>query len=409
MKVIYFAQHFSTPQGSAGMRAYEMAKNLIANGHQVTLVCGSYKGAVTGLTQEFLNGSRRGNVDGIDVIEFNLPYANISSFPRRAYIFLKFAMLSIGVALTEKYDILFSTSTPLTAGIPGVVARWLLGKPFVFEVRDLWPELPKAMGVIKNPIFLHAMSILEWISYHSAHRIIGLSPGIVNGIERRGVDVNRITMIPNGCDSNIFAIDVSPWRPDGVTSNDFIAVFSGTHGKANGLDAVIDAAWELNFRGCKNIKFVLIGEGKLKFELRERAKRENLTNIIFLDPVNKKRLAGLLAASDVGLQILANIKEFYYGTSPNKFFDYLAAGLPVLNNYPGWVADIIKENECGFTTSPGNAVEFADVLEWAATNRGLLKKMGQNSRKLSETNFSRKIQAQHWVKCVIGVKSEANI
>src|SRR5690606_20654079 len=116
-----------------------------------------------------------------------LPYSNNHGFLRRTITFLTFALRSIGLALREQYDVIFATSTPLTAGIPGIVARWLRGKPFVFEVRDLWPELPREMGVIRNPLVLTAMSLLEWLTYHSAHRLIGLAPGIVDGIIRRGI------------------------------------------------------------------------------------------------------------------------------------------------------------------------------------------------------------------------------
>ncbi|GAA75674.1 hypothetical protein P20480_2143 [Pseudoalteromonas sp. BSi20480] len=147
------------------------------------MVCGSYGGGETGLTLDFIKGRREGVVDGIHIIEFDLAYSNADGLIKRAGTFLKFALKSIGIALTHKYDVVFATTTPLTAGIPGILARWLRGKPFVFEVRDLWPELPKEMGVITNPLVLAAMSALEWCSYRSAHRCIGLSPGIVEGIK----------------------------------------------------------------------------------------------------------------------------------------------------------------------------------------------------------------------------------
>lgn len=216
------------------------------------------------------------------------------------------------------------------ASVPKPAPRWLRRKPFVFEVRDLWPELPKAMGVIRNPVVLWAMAVLEWISYRSAHRLIGLSPGIVEGIARRGVPRERTAMIPNGCDLDIFAAPAEPWRPQGVADGDLMAVFTGAHGIANGLDAVLDAAAELKRRGREDIKLVLIGDGKLKPQLQARAEAEALNNVVFHPPVPKARLAGLMAAADVGMQILANVPAFYYGTSPNKFFDYIASGLPVL-------------------------------------------------------------------------------
>ncbi|BEI36609.1 glycosyltransferase family 4 protein [Polynucleobacter sp. HIN7] len=351
----------------------------------------------TGLSQPFVGGRRHGTVDGIEIIEFDLAYSNVDGFMKRSMTFVKFALRSIGLALTEKYDLLFATSTPLTAGIPGIFARWLRGKPFVFEVRDLWPELPRAMGAIRNPLVLSAISALEWSSYRSAHRLVGLSPGIVEGIARRGVSRECITLVPNGCDLGIFASGVQPWRPSEVHTNDLMALFAGTHGMANGLDAVLNVAAELKHRGRDDIKLLLIGQGKFKASLQARAADEGLNNVVFQDPVNKVKLAGLMASADLGLQILANIPAFYYGTSPNKFFDYIAAGLPVLNNYPGWLADMIIEYRCGFVVPPDNPFAFADALEEAAADRDELKAMGQRSRALAEKQFDRTKLADLWV------------
>lgn len=402
MNVLYFHQHFSTPNGSTGIRSYEMAQRLLKQGNQVTMVCGSYGGGETGLISDFIKGRREGIVDGIHIVEFDLAYSNTDGLVKRAGTFLKFAIKSISIALTYKYDVVFATTTPLTAGIPGIFARWLRGKPFVFEVRDLWPELPKEMGVIKNPLVLTAMSILEWCSYRSAHRCIGLSPGIVEGIKKRGVKASNVAIVPNGCDFKIFADYVAPWRPDGVEDTDLMAVFTGTHGIANGLDAALNAAKELKTRGRNDIKFVLVGQGKLKEDLQARVKREDLDNVIFHSPVNKSKLAELLKGADIGLQLLANIPAFYYGTSPNKFFDYISAGLPVLNNYPGWLAGMIKDNNCGYAIEPDNAQAFADALENAADNKESLPAMGKRAQALAKRDFNRHHLADKWVTWVTG-------
>lgn len=389
MKILYFHQHFSTPRGAAGIRSYEMARRLIARGHQVTMVCGSYSGGETGLEGSFVNGLRRGEVDGIQVAEFDLAYSNSDGFIRRTLLFFKFALRSIALAFREDYDVVFATTTPLTAGIPGIFPRWLRGKPFVFEVRDLWPELPKAIGVIRNPLVLAAMSFLEWATYRSANRLIGLAPGIVDGIARLGVARENIALIPNGCDLEIFSKPIDPWRPDRVRETDLLAVFTGTHGIANGLDSVLDAASVLKQRGREDVRIFLIGHGKLKPELQARVKREGLDNVLFYGPVGKKRLAGLMAGTDIGLQILANVPAFYYGTSPNKFFDYIASGLPVLINYPGWLAEIITERDCGFAVPPDDPGAFADALEQAADDRRALKEKGQRGFLLAKERFDR--------------------
>jgi glycosyltransferase involved in cell wall biosynthesis len=401
MKVLYFHQYFSTPQGAAGTRSYEMARRLVESGHQVLMVCGSAHRSQSGLEGPFVQNRRRGFIDGIEVLELRIAYSNSDGFLRRTIAFLRFAMASAKVALTEPCDMVFATTTPLTAGIPGVVARWCRGKPFVFEVRDLWPELPRAMGVISNPLVLWAMGVLEWVSYRSANRLVGLAPGIVEGIARRGVDRGRIAMIPNGCDIGIFS-GHDGWRPAGVAKTDLMAVFAGAHGLANGLDAVLDAAAVLKRMGRDDIKIVLIGDGLLKPALVQRAATENLSNVVFHEPVGKTQLAGLMSSTDIGLQILANVPAFYYGTSPNKFFDYIASGLPVLINYPGWLADVVRENRCGFAVPPDDPDAFALALIDAADRRAELPLQGKRARKLAEGRFNRAVLSAQFVEWLAG-------
>lgn len=402
MRLLYIHQHFATPKGSGGIRSYQMARRMIERGHQVTMLCGRGTDGQSGLSGLFERGVRRGKVEGIDVIEVDLAYSNRDSFLKRTKTFLAFMLRTSKLVFTEEYDLLFATTTPLTVGLPGILGRWLRRKPFVFEVRDLWPELPRAMGVIRNPLVLWAMGLLEWASYRSAHRLIGLSPGIVEGIAHRGVARDRIAMVPNGCDLDIFSSDAAPWQPDAVRDDDLLAVFAGAHGLANGLDAVLDAAAVLRRRGRDDIRIVLIGNGMRKAVLMERAQREELCNVVFLDPVRKTELVGLLKRADVGLQVLADVPAFYYGTSPNKFFDYIAVGLPVLNNYPGWLAGLINQARCGITVAPRDPEAFASALATLADDRAETRAMGKRARLLAEERFARDTLANCWVQWVEG-------
>jgi glycosyltransferase involved in cell wall biosynthesis len=195
----------------------------------------------------------------------------------------------------------------------------------------------------------------------------------------------------------LFANKVSPWRPDLISGTDLMAVFAGTHGQANGLDAALNAAARLKIRGRTDIKIVLIGDGQRKESLMTRAASEGLDNVVFCDPVGKAKLAGLMASTDLGLQLLANVPAFYYGTSPNKFFDYIASGLPVLINYPGWLADVINEHQCGFAVEADNAEAFADALVFAADHRSELRLMGQRSLHLARSKFDRAMLAAQFI------------
>ena len=385
MRILYYHQHFSTPDGSGGTRSYEFAKKLISNGHTVTIVCGSYWLAKSGLNNKFENGVRKGVVDKINVIEFDLSYSNSDSFFKRSLIFFKYSLFGIYFALKEDYDLLFATSTPLTAGIPGIVARLLKKKKFVFEVRDLWPELPKAMGVITNPFILKTMEILEMSTYKFSEACIGLSPGIVKGIKKK-FPMKRVELIPNGCDLKI----VKGIKDKKTLNNKLVAAFTGAHGYANGLESVLDAAEILLKRSELDIEIQFIGDGALKPKLIKKKDKKELTNCVFIDPMPKIELFKYLKQNvDIGLMILENIPAFYYGTSPNKFFDYISLGLPVLNNYPGWLAEMISENNCGIAVAPSKPIEFANALIKLKNNKDIIFEMGNNAKKLAIEQFDR--------------------
>ena len=400
MRLLYFHQHFGTPQGSAGTRSYEFSRALIARGHQVTLVCGAHQQSGLQLPYDAARGWHGGQVDGIDVISLPLAYSNKDSLFRRGWVFLRFALRSVRLALELDCDLVFATSTPITAVIPGLAAKWFRGKPFVFEVRDLWPELPRALGV-RNPFILGGMSLLEFLGYRSADACVGLSPGIVEGIRSRSAASLPIAMIPNGCDLEVFhptkRTRLSLKLP-GIGPDDFIAGFTGAHGVANGLDALLDVAQELKRRGDSRVKLVFIGDGKEKERLAKKAAEAGLTNCLFFPPVPKTDLGAITASLDCGLMVLKNIPAFYRGTSPNKFFDYLAAGIPVVNNYPGWLAGMIQENHCGIVVPPNNPVAFADALQRLAADPTTCRAMGAAARGLAEKEFARPLLADQFVR-----------
>lgn len=387
LKVLYFHQHFTTPRGAGGTRSYEFARRLAQAGHDVTIVCGS--GGATGLAGPFEAGRRSGRVEEFRVVEFELPYANRQSFRRRAATFLRFAWRSLGVVWRHDCDVVFCTSTPLTAALPGIFAKVVRRTTFVFEVRDLWPELPRAMGVIRNPLILGAMSFLEWTAYRYADGLIGLAPGISEGLARFGAPASRIRTIPNGCDLADFGGSGPRWRPAQISDQAFLAVFSGAMGIANNAEAALAAAAVLKRRGRRDIWLLLIGDGARWDAIAARVEAEQLDRVVVHPAIPKTRMRELLRGCDVGLQMLANVPAFYRGTSPNKFFDYLASGLPVLVNYPGWLAELIERERCGIAVAPENPEAFADALETLADDREKAAAMGSRGRRLGEMEFDR--------------------
>ena len=404
MHVLYFHQYFTTPKGSAGLRSYQMARRLVQRGHRVTMVCGSRQRSDTGIDTPSARGVKRGRVDGIDVVEVCIPYSNYDSLVRRSMIFFLLALRNIEIAAKTDFDLLFASSTPLTAGIPGLAMRLFKPrKPFVFEVRDLWPELPVAMGVVKNSLLIKALEWLEKTIYEASDALIALSTGMREGIEKKLSGEKPLVVIPNGCDLEICRADryrqstfLAELCPKAAGAR-LKAVFTGAHGRANGLHALIDAAKVLKDKGRSDIYIFLVGDGQMKPGLRRQARRAGLENVVFVDYLPKSRLMELMDTMDAGLMILLNVPAFYNGTSPNKFFDYIAKGLPVVNNYPGWIAKTLHDWDCGIAVPPDRPVALAQALIDLADSPDSRRHMGRQARRLAEKEFRRDDLADRFV------------
>ena len=383
------------------MRSYKMAKALVDRGCEVMIVCGSYNGGTSGLKTPFKWGVRSGLVDGIHIMEIQIKYSNSQSFASRVKAFLLYLLFGIYIVLTRKADLVVCSSTPLTVGLIGVFGKIFRRRKFVFEVRDLWPEFPIQMGIISNPILIALLRRMEWIIHRHADVGIALSEGMASAMSILCRPGCPIAIVPNGCDLDLVSECGVRARPKGVSNGDLMAVYSGTFGIANGLDAIIDAAEILQCRGCHNVKFVLIGQGSQKDQLMGRVMSAGLKNVIFIEPLEKKALFEMLRSADVGLQILANVPAFFEATSPNKFFDYLSCGLPVLVNYPGWVANLLEEHACGFSVGATNPEMLASQLADLVTQPSKLNAMSKASLIVAKSFFDRELLAEKWVASVM--------
>ena len=398
MHVLYIHQHFNTFDGSGGNRSYVFAQALVAQGHKVTVLSGSNQMAKTGLSGPFVKGQRQGVVSGIHVVEFDILYSNHNSFFSRIKKFLLFALKSTVWAIRLRYDLLYVTSTPLTVGIPALAAHFLRRKQYIFEVRDQWPEILVGMGALHNKVLIQISKGFAWGCYHFAIYCVGLSPGVCEGIEQYGKPKNQIVFIPNGCDIHFFSealrdsdeITMKQKWAKYFNAQDFVVVFAGAHGRANGLECLIPVAEQLLRLGSHQIKFLLIGDGACKAKLMQFSQEKCLSNIVFWDPIPKTQLRYIFRRAQVGLMLLLNAPAFYYGTSPNKFFDYIAAGLPVLVNHRGWVANLISEYGCGVVVAGGGSQDFVTQLLALAQNGKQLKEKAKNSLKLAYEKFNRR-------------------
>ena len=360
MKILYFHQHFSTPKGSAGTRSFAIAQRLVQLGHEVTMICGSYSQGDTGLEGQFKAGRRMGMVSGIKVVEFDIKYSNSQAFSQRLWSFLSFTFRATFFAIKYKTDLVVCTSTPLTIAIPGIFCKIIKNSKFLFEVRDLWPQVPIALGKIRNPFLIFAARKLETIAYKKSDHIIALSPGMYDGILSTGISPEKITVVPNGCDNfnAVTKVKSVKQKTPFFDSTMFNIVYAGTHGFANNLKQVLQAAEIVQNKGFDRVAFHFFGIGQEKEFLINYASNKMLNNTLFHEPKAKEDLFPILAQADVGLQ-LRNQKEFYEGTSPNKFFDYISCGLPVIVNYRDGCLAIVLSAQCGIVVAPNDPHSLA--------------------------------------------------
>ena len=391
MRIIYLHQYFNTPEMPGGNRSFQMARRFVEWGHEVEMITSLREGDDMNRRDWFTTEEA-----GIRVHWLPVRAGNAVGFRERIMGFCKFAWKASKRAAEIDGDIIFATSTPLTIAIPAIYAQRKRKLPMVFEVRDVWPEAPIQMGVLKNPLLIAAARRLERAAYRHSKAIVALTPGMKDGVVKSGVPESKVTVIPNSSDLDMFSpeIDGSEIRKRFGLEENFVFLYFGTHGKANGLDFVLDAAAELQRRGDEKIAFILHGRGMERDNLKRRAERENLRNVVFSETLPRKRdLAKLVACADVTMTIYKNV-PILYTCSPNKMFDSFAAGKPVLTNMPGWLQELVDENQAGVFVRPDDVKEFADTAQRLSSDPGLCETLGRNARRLAEERFARDILAR---------------
>lgn len=399
MNILYIHQYFLTPQEPGGTRSYWLAQELIKNGHKVTMLTSSTK---------FAEEIKEINVDGIEVIYLKEEYDQNMSITRRLKAFVKFMYKSSKIGLMQKnIDLVIATSTPLTIGVPALVLKWLKKKPFVFEVRDLWPEVPIQMGAIKNRWIIKAARSFEKLIYKNASHVIALSPGMQDGVLQY-IPIDKTSMIPNMAKMDEF------WPREknnllmeklGLQKDSFKVVHFGSLGFANGAYTIIESAQLLH--GNKNIEFLFVGGGSTEQELIEEVQKHNLENVKFLGKFPMKDVSEIVNFSDVSLISFLDL-PILYTNSPNKLFDSLSAGKPIIVNSAGWTKAIAEDHRCGYYVNPKNPQELADKILFLQSNPDISAEMSINSRRLAETVYDKSILCKQFVQVIESVSDNLN-
>lgn len=402
MRILYIHQYFSTNSGRTGTRSFAVVKRLADAGHEVTVLCGGSSASETELRTRFLLGWRKGTVRNFRVIEFSGAYSNHLRPQSRVIAWLWFALRSVAYVLfSKRYDVVFATSTPLTVALPAIVSKILRRSRMVFEVRDLWPDVLIEIGVLRNPFAISALRCLEVLAYRAADHVVTLAPGIHDRVAEVVGERSHVSTVTNGCDLDLFKpTETSLRRGRRNLEAPLVAGYSGTHGVANNLDFLVEVASELRSFSNAPVSIILIGEGSEKARLVSRSKNLGLNNLEFRDSVSRVELSTLVPNWDIGLQILADVSGFKNGTSPNKFFDYLSSGLPVITNYSGWVADFISRHKIGWVVDTPR--EMAELLVRLANSPEELQGCGARSRQCGEAFFNRDNLVDRLVPIIVG-------
>ena len=371
---------------SSGTRSFEMARRLVLKGHKVYVLSSNH--ARTHNEQSGFSKEK-----GIHVWWLPVKYSNNMSYPRRVLAFLAYCYLAVVQGRKLRYDLVFATSTPLTVAIPGILLAKLKKSPFVLEVRDLWPELPVAIGALKSRFSIWLAKLLEKWSYNNANRIIGLSPAMCQTIANFGQDPGKISNIPNGCDIDLFNIDPERGRKfrdktRWLLSNPLV-IYTGALGRINQVDYLVKIA-QYMAELSPQVRFLIIGTGFEEKNISDRAVKLGVLNknLFMVGELPKNKLPTIYSAATVCTSLFMPIPEME-ANSANKFFDGLAAGKPIMINYGGWQAELLEQNNAGIVVPPDDPATAVQQLNIFINDKDRLQRAGAAALRLAKTNFDR--------------------
>ncbi|MBZ2168417.1 glycosyltransferase family 4 protein [Marinobacter sp. F4216] len=386
---------------SGGTRSYEMARRMVKAGHEVHMVT-SCTEATDGNTGWYVEV-----IEGITVHWLPVEYSNSMGFGRRLWSFFQFATSAGRYAAKLGGDVVFATSTPLTIAIPAVQVSRKLQAPMVFEVRDLWPELPIAMGALKFPFAKTVAHKLERWAYKNASRVVGLSPGMCEGVIKTGYPETQTLCIPNSADVELFSVDkergLNFRRSREWLGDRKLVVYAGTFGRINGVGYLAEIAHEMRSLD-PDVRFLVVGGGA-EFELVcEKAEGLGVLgrNFFMEGPLPKKDMPALLSAATVCTSLFIPLQPMWHN-SANKFFDALAAGKPVMINYGGWQKDLLESYNAGISVSAESPREAAVHLKAFLNDDSRLASAGARASELAHTKFARDTLAQRLIETLESV------
>lgn len=403
MNVLLIHQAFAGPQDPGGTRHFELGRALVRRGHPFTIVASPIS---------YLTGERTGaqgseaaeeNHEGVRVLRSYVFRSLHRSFFWRVVSFITFMFSSTWRGVRSgPIDLVMGTTPPIFQAVSAWLVAALRRRPFLLEVRDLWPEFAIGMGVLTNPLLIWLSRALEKFLYARTDHILVNSPAYRDYVIGKGVPKEKVTVICNGVDPTMFdpSATGARLREEWKANGQFIATYAGALGAANDIATLLRAAARLRERA--DIRFILAGDGKERRHLEAQARELGLPNVTFIGARPKAEMSEILAASDACIAILQKIPAFAT-TYPNKVFDYMAAGRPTILAIDGVIREVIERARGGIFVPPGNDQALARAVEFLSSEPGPSSAMGASARDYVEKHFNRRDQAQQFVELVEGV------
>lgn len=392
MHILLIHQAFAAIDEPGGTRHHELARYFAADGHRVSIIASpiSYLTSKQTRTPKIAH-----DADGLITIYRTYTYPALhKSFFHRIFSFLTFMFSSFFRSLSIHHvDAVWGTSPPIFQSFTAWLVARLKGKPFILEIRDLWPAFAIAVGVLNNKTLIRLSQWLEKFLYRHADLIVVNSPGFIEHIRARGG--KNICLIPNGADPLFFKQAPTEARKNFPQWSDkFVVLYTGAHGMSNDLEVVLHSAALLQEQS--DIHFVLLGDGKEKPHLIQMASDLGLTNLEFHDPLPKTDMPAVIAAADVCLAILKPI-EMYKTTYPNKVFDYMAAGKPIILAIDGVIREVVEKADCGIFCQPGSSQEMSGAILKLYRDPMTARQKGLNGQAYLTQHFDRAKIAEEFI------------
>lgn len=380
--ILIIHQAFASLDEPGGTRHFEFARMLAERGDRVTVIA-SPVSYITGSAGTPTEGDLPA---GMTILRARVYSAHHRSFIHRTLAFLSFMWSAFWLGMrVGPVDLVWGTTPPIFQGVSALlIARFKRAK-LLFEVRDLWPDFAIAAGVLTNHVLISASRWLEGFLYRSADCVMVNSPGFTAHVKARGA--RSVELVPNGADPAMFdpTAKGEAFRVAHSLEGKFVALYAGAHGMSNDLGVLLDAAEMVQGKG---VQLVLVGDGKEKPALMQQAAVRRLGNVSFVSSVPKRGMAGTLAAADACIAILKPL-DAYKTTYPNKVFDYMAAGRPVVLAIDGVIRELVETANCGSFVQPGDPSQMASALLKLAADPQSAHLMGTNGREYVLEHFSR--------------------